>query len=202
MKVLLRENVRKLGQIGEVVDVKAGYARNYLIPQGLAAAPTEANVRAVEAAKAKYLEELAKQREAYQQRADAIEGTEITITALANEEGHLYGSVGPAQIASALAEEGHYVEASEVILDEPIRTLDKYEVTIELAEEITATVIIWVVPDRESAAAMAAAEAERKAELQAEQAEQEAVGETDTQEQEQPPAEPAEDEAEEETPES
>ncbi len=201
MKVLLRENVRKLGQIGEVVDVKPGYARNYLIPQGLAAAPTEANVRAVEAAKAKYLEELAKQREAYQQRADAIEGTEITITALANEEGHLYGSVGPAQIAAALAEEGHYVEASEVILDEPIRTLDKYEVTVELAEEITATVIIWVVPDRESAAAMAAAEAERKAELQAEQ---EAAGETVTQivteEQEPAPAEPAE--GEEETPES
>lgn len=171
MKVLLRENVRKLGQIGEVVDVKPGYARNYLIPQGLAAAPTEANVRAVEAAKAKYLAELAKQREAYQQRADAIKGTEITITALANEEGHLYGSIGPAQIAAALGDEGHYIEASEVVLDEPIRTLDKYEVTVELADDITATINVWVVPDRESAAAMAAAEAERQAEVEAEQAE-------------------------------
>jgi large subunit ribosomal protein L9 len=162
MKVLLRENVRKLGQIGEVVDVKPGYARNYLIPHGMAAMPTEANVRAVEAAKAKYLAELAKQREAHQQRADAIDGTEVTISALANVEGQLYGSVGPAQIAAALAEEGHVVEPSEVILEEGIKTLDKYEVTIELAEEITAKVNVWVVPDRESAASMAAAAEEAR----------------------------------------
>ncbi|MBS3821223.1 MAG: hypothetical protein KGY81_05615, partial [Phycisphaerae bacterium] len=103
------------------------------------------------------LAELAKQREAHRQRASAIDGTEVTISALANVEGHLYGSVGPAQIAAALAEEGHVVEPNEVILDEPIKTLDKYEVTVELAEEITARVNVWVVPDRESAASMAAA---------------------------------------------
>ncbi|MCD4823958.1 MAG: 50S ribosomal protein L9 [Phycisphaerae bacterium] len=148
MKVLLRQNVRKLGHIGDVVDVKNGYARNYLIPQGLGTAPTDANIKAVEAAKARYLEELAKERKELEIRAAAVSGTEITIAARANEEGHLYGSVGPAQIAAALAEVDVFVNADEVILPEPIRTLDKYDVQIEFDEEIRATIHVWVVPLR------------------------------------------------------
>ena len=104
MKVLLRKNVGRFGKIGDVVEVKAGYARNYLLPQGLAVRPTEANIRAVEADKQCYLEEVARQRADLEARAAAVQGKEITIAARANEEGHLYGSVGPAQIVSALAE--------------------------------------------------------------------------------------------------
>jgi large subunit ribosomal protein L9 len=149
MRVLLRVNVSKLGQIGEVVDVKPGYARNYLLPQGLATQPTEANLRKIEAEKEEYLAQLAKKRAELQQLADVIEGKEVTISARANTEGHLYGSVGPAQIAAALAEEGTHVEERNIALGEPIRQLDKYDVSIDFGEEVTATVHVWVVPLRE-----------------------------------------------------
>ncbi|HAU37201.1 MAG TPA: 50S ribosomal protein L9 [Phycisphaerales bacterium] len=149
MKVLLRKNVSKLGKIGEVVNVKPGYARNYLLPQGLATEPTEANVKRVEAEKAAYLEQLAKERAQLQAKAQLVDGKEITISARANEEGHLYGSVGPAQIAAVLAEAGAFVEPETVQLREPIRQLDKYDVTLDFGEEVTATIHVWIVPIRE-----------------------------------------------------
>ena len=153
IKVLLRRNIRKLGQIGEVVEVKDGYARNYLIPQGLAMAPTEGNLKAIEAERQAYLAELAKQRAVLEQRAGLLDGKEFTINARANEEGHLYGSVGPAQIAAVVNAEGIIVEAENIVLDEPIRRLDKYEVAVEFDEGVRATVAIWVVPPRESESA-------------------------------------------------
>lgn len=150
MKVLLRQSIAKLGQIGEVVEVRPGYARNYLIPQGLAVEPTQANIKAIEAARAAYLKKLSEERSALELRAKEIDGKEITITARANEEGHLYGSVGPAQIAAALTNEGLLIEADNVILDEPITKLDRYEVPIRLAQDISATVMVWVVPPADS----------------------------------------------------
>jgi len=146
MKVLLRQTIANLGQVGDVVEVRPGYARNYLIPNGLAVEPTEANIKAIEAARAAYLQKLREEREALELRAKEIDGKEITITARANEEGHLYGSVGQAQIAAALTDEGFPVEANNIILDEPITKLDRYEVPIRLAQDITATVKVWVVP--------------------------------------------------------
>jgi large subunit ribosomal protein L9 len=146
MKVLLRQNVTRLGHIGEVVKVKPGYARNYLLPHGLAVEPTEANVRAVEAAKQAYLEELAKHKEELQARAATVAGKELTINARANEEGLLYGSVGPAQIAALLAEEGLLVEASNVLIREPLRRLDKYTVTLDFGHEVTTEISVWIVP--------------------------------------------------------
>jgi len=146
MKVLLCKTINKLGIIGDVVDVANGYARNYLIPQGLGIAPTEANLKAIEADKARYLEEQAKLRAALEARAKAADGTEVTITARANEEGHLYGSVGPAQLVAALAEQGQAVAEEEVALGEHLRTLDKYEVTLRFAQDIQATITVWIVP--------------------------------------------------------
>jgi large subunit ribosomal protein L9 len=150
MKVLLRRNVRKLGEIGEILDVKDGYARNYLLPQGLAIAPTEGNIKRVEDEKAAYLEELSRQRADLETRAKALNGKEITISARANEEGQLYGSVGPAQIAAQLAEDRIFIDTQDIALDEPIRTLDKYDVTIDFGQEVTATIHVWVVPIREA----------------------------------------------------
>ena len=150
MKVLLRRNITRLGQIGDVVDVRTGYARNYLLPQGLAVVPTEANLKAVEAEKQAYLERLARERAALEARAKALDGKEFTIVARANEEGHLYGSVGPAQIAAEVAAEGIFLEPENILLDAPIRNLDKYEVTVQFAEEVTARITVWVVPPRES----------------------------------------------------
>ena len=149
MRVLLTKNVAKLGKIGDVVDVKDGYARNYLLPELLAIEPTEANLKAIEAEKQKYLEQLAREREQLEAKAAVIRGKEITITARANVEGHLYGSVGPAQISAALAEDGVFVEAKYIVLDEPIRTLDKYDVQVSFSEDVHATIHVWVVPAHE-----------------------------------------------------
>jgi len=149
MKVLLRQNVYKLGKIGEVIDVRDGYARNYLLPYGIAYQPTEANLKRVEDEKQRYLEELAKQRAEIEARAAVVQGKEITIAARANEEGHLYGSVGPAQIASILAEDNIFVEVRDIDLGEPIRQLDKYDVKIRFNEDISATIHVWIVPTHE-----------------------------------------------------
>jgi len=146
IKVLLRRNVTKLGQIGDVVEVKDGYARNYLIPHGIAMSPSEANLKAIEAERQAYLAELAKQRAVLEQRAKMLDGKEFTISARANEEGHLYGSVGPAQIAAVVNAGGIIVEPENIVLDEPIRRLDKYEVPVAFDEDVRATVAIWVVP--------------------------------------------------------
>ena len=156
MKVLLRRNVLNLGKIGEVVEVKPGYGRNYLLPQRLAVTPTKANLKAVEAEKQKYLEEVARDRAIMELRAEAIRGKEVTITARANEEGLLYGSIGPAQIVAALAETGVLLEPSQIVLDAAIRRLDKYDVLVRFAEDITATVHVWVVPLHEAGEAGAA----------------------------------------------
>ncbi len=146
MKLLLSQNVSKLGKIGDIVEVAEGYARNYLLPQQFAVAPTEANLKAVEAAKAEYLAKVAAQRAELEAKADVVRGKEVSIAVRANEEGHLYGSVGPAQISAALAEEGVFVEPMYIILAEPIRQLDKYDVTVEFSEDVTATIHVWIVP--------------------------------------------------------
>jgi len=149
MKVLLRRNVPMLGKIGEVVEVKPGYARNCLLPQRLAVAPTAGNLKAVEAEKQRYLEELAARQAESQAKADAIRGKEVTIAARANEEGHLYGSVGPAEIVAALAEQGVFLEEGNIALDSPIRQLDKYDVQVDLGEDVKSMIHVWVVPVRE-----------------------------------------------------
>ena len=146
MKVLLRQNVPPLGKIGDLVEVKPGYARNYLLPQGLAYEPSAANIRQVELDRKRYLEQLAKERAQIEARATLVAGKEVTISARANEEGHLYGSVGPAQIVAALAEQGQFVEADNVVLPEAIRTLDKYDVELDFGHEVKATIHVWVVP--------------------------------------------------------
>ena len=152
MKILLRANVPNLGQIGDVVNVKPGYARNYLVPQGLAVEPTGGNLKRVEAEKASYLAQLSRQHAEIEARAKLVDGKEVTIAALANEEGHLYGSVGPAQIVEALAREGLSIDEQNVALDEPIRTLDKYAVPLKFGHDVTATINVWVVPAHGSAA--------------------------------------------------
>ena len=146
MKLLLSQNVSKLGKIGDVVEVAEGYARNYLLPQRFAVAPTDANLKAVEAAKAEYLAKVAAEVAELEAKADLVRGKEVSIAVRANEEGHLYGSVGPAQISAALAEENVFIEPKYITLDEPIRQLDKYDVTVVFSEEVTATIHVWIVP--------------------------------------------------------
>jgi large subunit ribosomal protein L9 len=149
MKVLLRRNVLNLGKIGEVVDVKAGYARNSLLPQLLAVQPSEANLKAVEAEKEEYLKELARQKAQLEAKAAVLQGKEITISVRANEEGNLYGSVGPAQIIAALAADNIFIQAENIIMSEPIRTLDKYDIKVRFSEDVTATIHVGIVAIKE-----------------------------------------------------
>ncbi len=148
MELLLKKDVPNLGFVGDVVHVKAGYARNYLIPHHLAVEPTKANMKEIEEAKKLAAAERLRKRTLLEEQAQRVNGVEITISAAANEEGHLYGSVGPREIAAALRDEGHGVEAAQVQLHEPIKQLDSRAVTIRFAEDLLAEVKVWVVRER------------------------------------------------------
>src|SRR5262245_11664458 len=137
MEVLLKKDVRKLGHVGDVVDVKAGYARNYLYPQGLAIEPTAENLKGIEEAKKQATFERARQNQEFAALAEKLKDFQLTIEAAANPEGTLYGSVGPAKVAESLQANGFEVLAHHVALDPPIRTLDTRQVTLEFTDELS-----------------------------------------------------------------
>ncbi len=145
MKLLLRKDIPKLGIVGDVVNVSAGYARNYLLPHNLATQPTSANMKALAEERRKSEERRAARLAAMQSLAEKLRDVEVTIAAAANEDGVLYGSVGPREIASALRDEGHDVEAAQVQLRTPIRNLDSRHVEVRLTDDIVANVKVWVV---------------------------------------------------------
>lgn len=150
MKLLLRKDIAKLGIVGDVVDVADGYGRNYLLPQNLATQPTDANMRAL-ADERKQAEQRRRDRRNAQEAAAArLREVEVTISAVANEEGVLYGSVGPREIASALREEGHEIDTASINLHTPIRRLDNVVVEVMLGDDIRAEVKVWVVRSKAS----------------------------------------------------
>lgn len=166
MRLLLLEDIRKLGHVGDVVEVKAGYARNYLLPQRLATEPTEANMKAIEEKRRLAAAERAKRLREYTDLAEKVKDASITLEAAANPEGTLYGAIREDDIASALNAQGFPVRAEQVMLDAPIRTLDNRVVRLEFTDEISAQIKVWVVreggapnaadtaePDRDDAAA-------------------------------------------------
>lgn len=146
IQLLLIQSVDHLGKQGDVVEVKAGFANNYLIPQGLATLATDHHKRMVEKHRAKLLviekERLSSLREA----ASEIEKQSVTIEANANSDGHLYGSVGTGEIAGALKEAGFSILPDQVRLDGPLRELGLYTVKIYLHQEVNAELKVWVVP--------------------------------------------------------
>ncbi len=150
MKLLLRRDIPKVGLAGDVVEVTEGYARNYLLPQRLAVLPTQTNMKAIEEDKRIAEEERRQRRATLEQRATRMREVEVTIAAACNEDGHLYGSVGPREIAAALRDLGHEVEAKQVQLHEPIRRLDNVVVPVAFADDLRVEVKVWVV--RETAA--------------------------------------------------
>jgi len=148
MKLLLCKNVEKLGIVGDIVNVKAGYARNYLLPLHLATEPTEVNIRALAEARRIAEQERIRERELLRALARRIEGVEITIPARANEDGVLYGSVGRKEISAALRSEGYPVVPEQVALSQPIRHLDNLSVDIRLASDLVSLIKVWIVRDR------------------------------------------------------
>ncbi len=148
MRLLLKRDIPKLGLVGDIVEVSAGYARNYLIPHRLAVEPTEANIKAIEEDKKRAEAERKARRKALEEAAGRLANVEVMIHAAANPEGHLYGSVGPREIAAALRDEGHDVEASNVELHESIRQLGTRTVPVVFADDIRAEVKVWVVKEK------------------------------------------------------
>lgn len=146
MKLLLAEDVRDLGKAGDIVNVKTGYARNYLLPKGLALEPTEGNVRRVEEERKHREAEDKARRQRLVEAASALEGTSVTVKAQANEQGHLFGSVTERDISEALQQMGHKIDESQILLAEPIRQLDRFRVPVRLSEGVEATIDLWVVP--------------------------------------------------------
>ena len=149
MKVLLCEDIDKLGWLGDVVEVSEGYARNYLLPQGLAKFATEDSIRAIADEKAKRAEQRVLEGKRLQKAVEAIEGAEAVIAAKANEQGHLFGSVSEHQIAANLRAQGFEVTDEVVQLPEHIKQIGTHEVTLKFAGEMTATVNVVVVPEQQ-----------------------------------------------------
>jgi large subunit ribosomal protein L9 len=160
MKVLLCQDVRGVGWLGDVVEVNNGYARNYLLPQGLAKAATEANIKAIAEEKVRQagVRELEKGR--LEQVAAAVEGAEAVLAAKANEQGVLFGSVGASEIAANLREQGFEVADKFVALHEHIKQVGTHSVKLEFTEGLAATVSVVVVPEGGDVEAIKAAEAE------------------------------------------
>jgi large subunit ribosomal protein L9 len=145
MRLLLLEDVRRLGHLGDIVEVAPGYGRNYLLPQRLATEPTEENIKAIEERRRAATAERALRLKQYTELVAQLKDVSITIEAAANPEGTLYGSVATKDIAAALNAQGYPIRPDHVMLDAPIRTLDARVVRLEFTDDITAEIKVWVV---------------------------------------------------------
>jgi len=147
MQLVLRKTIDNLGKIGDVVTVKPGYARNYLLPQGLAMSVTAQNMARVEVDKKAEMEIEAETRKKAVEAAGRLAETSVTIPGKASEEGHLYGSVTSQMIAEALAKEGIDIAPKMIELENPIKELGVYEVKIAIDREIEPVCRVWVVSE-------------------------------------------------------
>jgi large subunit ribosomal protein L9 len=146
IELLLIQTVDDLGKHGDVVEVRSGYARNYLIPNGLATLATDHHKRMVEKHKAK-LEAIAHAKlKSFSDLARELEKLSLAIEANVNEEGHLYGSVGAVEIAEALKKNEHHIGPDQIRLDGVLKELGLYTVKVKLHAEVTADLKVWVVP--------------------------------------------------------
>lgn len=146
IQLILTQQVPHLGSSGDVVKVRPGYARNYLVPQGLATFATANNLRLVEKHRQRIKELEEARRADLQNLAAQIAQRSLTIEANANAEGHLYGSVNADQIAEALRNEGFPIQSENVRIEGPLKELGLYSIRIHLAQDIEGEVKLWVVP--------------------------------------------------------
>ena len=164
MKVLLCEDVEKLGWYGDVVEVSEGYARNYLLPRRIATVPSEHKIKAMTEEKAKRTEQRDLDQERMQKAAQAVEGAEVVLAAKANEQGHLFGSVTGNQIAENLRQQGFEVIDKVVQIDEHIKEVGQYTVKLKFSANITAKVKLTIVPEGQGAQAADGSEGQTTAE--------------------------------------
>jgi large subunit ribosomal protein L9 len=155
MKVILLERVERLGALGDVVTVKDGFARNFLLPRAKALRASDANLKVFEAQRVEIVARNDREREAAAKAGEKLDGTSYVLIRQAGEAGHLYGSVSGRDVADAANAEGAKIDRSMVVLDKPIKTLGVHEVKIKLHAEVVVTIKINI--------ARSADEAERQA---------------------------------------
>lgn len=147
MKVILRQDFEPLGKIGDVVDVKDGYARNYLIPKKIVYPATSGSLRAIEEEKKRLQAKLQRERKSAELLMVELEKVSVTIPVEVGEEDRIHGTVTTQMIADALLEKGYEIDKRKIELDEQIKTLGIYNAKIKLHPEVTATVKVWVVKE-------------------------------------------------------
>lgn len=147
MEVLLRENIYPLGKCGDVVRVKAGYARNYLLPERLATFATEDSLKAMARRRLRLDAEEAEHMAEIETRAKVLETVTLETTMRADETGRLYGSVNPSQVVELLAAQGKQAEAKEVHIDTPIKSIGEHKLRLHVHAERYAEIVITVHPE-------------------------------------------------------
>lgn len=145
MKVILLQTIDRLGKAGDIVTVKEGYARNFLIPKKAAKEATAGNMKILDSLKKKEAEESAKLAASARIIADKVSALSLTIPAQAGEEDKLFGSVHAEAIAEALAAEGVKLDKRDIVLDEPIKKLGTYQVTVKLHPEVKVSLTVCIV---------------------------------------------------------
>ncbi len=154
VKLLLKESIKNVGRVGDVVEVSPGYARNYLIPHDLAVEPTPNNVKKIEERR-KEIERQERERRSQQEALiRQLAGVEVTIERRANEQGNLFGSVTATDVAKALQAQNFNINPDDVNLPGKLDHIDTYTVQIKFAEDLAGDVKVWVVPDADSKAAI------------------------------------------------
>lgn len=144
MKVILKKDIVTLGDAGEVVEVKNGYANNYLIPQGIALRATEGALRALDTERKQQAKKIEQQRIAAREIADRLQQLSLKVSAKAGESGKLFGTVTSGDIAEALKKEGVSVDRRKISLEAPIKALGNYEVGVKLFMDVSATLKVTV----------------------------------------------------------
>lgn len=173
IKLLLKESIKNVGKVGDVVEVSPGYARNYLLPRDLAVQPTPGNIKKVEERRKEIERQERERREQQAALLKQLEGVEVTLERKANEQGRLFGSVSATDISRALQAQGFNVQPDDVNLPGKLDHIDKYMVSIRFAEDLETELKVYVAPDAESKAAMdAAAKARKDAEAAAQPVEE------------------------------
>lgn len=148
MEVLLRQDVSKLGSVGEIVRVKPGFARNYLLPKGMAVVVTQGNLKQLQHEKRKLVALESRRKAKFQTLAEKLQNASVSIAVEASETGHLYGSVSSTMVAQALREGGYDVDVRQILLDKPIKEIGMYSVRVRLHNEVETETKVWVVEKR------------------------------------------------------
>ena len=147
VRIILRQDVENLGEIGDIVDVKPGYARNYLLPQGFAYEATPANLKRHEEERKHLVNRSLRDRDRAEKVAEKLEGVSVTLKVKAGEEGRLFGSVTTSDIAEALGGQRIEIDRHIIRLAEPIKQLGVYKVPVRLHAEVQPEISVWVVAE-------------------------------------------------------